>query len=925
MLENKFKKNGKIYFDVDEIPKRNALALQTLTEVINCYNENSAQDEAFNQRRNEAVDDLKEICFNTYGAAANVYIFGSCINGFGTKTSDVDCFVMSNFDLSRKNSYYNPLLNSMKRKVSPFKLTNFVRRGNHPILTVKHKRNGMDLDITFSSNYDPRQDVLENSALLNAYAQKNVKVASVGRFIKYVLSKEPSLGSAKVGGLSSYAHIIMFIYFLLHGRHKISHVLVRPPYINKEEVIGASEAEIFLDFLRFYACELESSAYAIDIRDFDVKKIKSIPKSDPSIFTLEDPIIEKNLGKSMSAKRVYELKLFYYHLLCTLSNHKMNESQLMAFINELGEQGLSQRQAPKLHPLCDPDKENAKPPRDRKRQNRPRDKGASSAITGENLNQVSDAAPLDPAVESSHTSMQATGKNDTSKKNRRKNKFKKAETPVPRGHGQEAVIVPEGEVFLQNDPYLLEDMMKEIEMPEKETLPTPKSRPKKQMVNIKSETAKLAKAMLGESRRLETKEDWNVVCYLGSDVAGDSRCLVAVPLLATLGFAVPAIQVGNNVSLEKLKCIPGFNPELKLEDMNSMLEKVGCFAGYSQDLNLVESKMSTILKSVETLKSNQLDLARQFSLLAACGIKHCFGDVGCVGKGRGDPAFQRARDITNITKSLDIKCRVHVSDATVPYSRMMGFPLEVRDVVNVLGGEGSSDIVDTISLQCAHLLQMTGKVESIKDGQNMALDVLASGQALSKFLEMLEAQGVSRDTTDKLRERKFEDVLPAAPHQTKIEAKFPGIVRDIRLDLLERFVANNLGGYGNGGQGVEIAVEIGSNVKVGSCLAVVHHSKETLTPKQKNMIHNTIFDIEKIFFNRVLDSFRNDEPEKKGKKRNSKSGSKNEAEKDKVEVKEEEKDGISCTFSTESVPKDYVVVVNTENGDDQRTVIEKKE
>lgn len=101
---------------------------------------------------------------------------------------------------------------------------------------------------------------------------------------------------------------------------------------------------------------------------------------------------------------------------------------------------------------------------------------------------MSDAAPLDPAVGSSHTNMQATGKNDTSKKNRRKNKFKKAETPVPRGHGQEAVIVPEGEVFLQNDPYLLEDMMKEIEMPEKETLPTPKSRPKKQMVNIKCKT-----------------------------------------------------------------------------------------------------------------------------------------------------------------------------------------------------------------------------------------------------------------------------------------------------------------------------------------------------------------------------------------------------------------------------------------------------
>ena len=39
---------------------------------------------------------------------------------------------------------------------------------------------------------------------------------------------------------------------------------------------------------------------------------------------------------------------------------------------------------------------------------------------------------------------------------------------------------------------------------------------------------------------------------------------------------------------------------------------------------------------------------------------------------------------------------------------------------------------------------------------------------------MLEAQGVSRDTTDKLRERKFEEVFPVTPHQTKIEARFSG-------------------------------------------------------------------------------------------------------------------------------------------------------
>ena len=34
----------------------------------------------------------------------------------------------------------------------------------------------------------------------------------------------------------------------------------------------------------------------------------------------------------------------------------------------------------------------------------------------------------------------------------------------------------------------------------------------------------------------------------------------------------------------------------------------------------------------------------------------------------------------------------------------------------------------------------------------------------------------------------------------------------------------------------------------------------------------------------------------------------------KDEVKDEVKEGVSSTTSTDSVPKDYVVVVNTENG-----------
>jgi len=479
-------------------------------------------------------------------------------------------------------------------------------------------------------------------------------------------------------------------------------------------------------------------------------------------------------------------------------------------------------------------------------------------------------------------------------------------------------------LILQNDPYRLEDMMKEIETPEKVS-PLPAKNPDR-ITEIRSETAKLTKAMVQENKRLETKEEWKVVNYIGTDVMGDSRYLVAVPLLAALGFKVPSIQVGNNISMEKLKCIPGFNPELTLDQMNSMIENIGCFCGYSQDLNLVESKMNLIMKSVGTFQSSQLDLARFFSLTAACGTTHCFGDVKCRGKRDQTAVFKQAGDITSLTRELGIKCRVHVSDSTVPYSRMLGYPLEIQDVVEILSGDGSSDVLDVLALQCSHLLQMSGRVESLKDGEKMVLDVLAKGEGLTKFLEMLAAQGVSRDHVEKLRARKYDEVLTRAGYQTRVESRFPGIVRDIRLDNLERVLTNRLGGYGGGGPGIEVSVDIGSKVNVGTCLAIIHHSEETLAPKIKNVVY-TAFDIEKVQFNRIIRTFRNDESDKKQqrKNRNSKSGSKSDTDKqDKKADKDERNEAVQSSASSESVPKDYVVVVNTENGE-ERTVIEKKD
>lgn len=59
---------------------------------------------------------------------------------------------------------------------------------------------------------------------------------------------------------------------------------------------------------------------------------------------------------------------------------------------------------------------------------------------------------------------------------------------------------------------------------------------------LSAETAKLTKAMIEENKKLNKPEDWVVVSYSSTDVMGDSRSLVATPLLAQLGFKAPSIH-----------------------------------------------------------------------------------------------------------------------------------------------------------------------------------------------------------------------------------------------------------------------------------------------------------------------------------------------------------------------------------------------
>eukprot|EP00116_Pleurobrachia_bachei_P000712 sb/3460974/ len=621
MEKEEIQYNGKVFFSDADLPARSNLAVNVLTNLIRAMDERIAPDEQYNKNRNEATDDLTEACEHAFpGQSSKVFVYGSCINGFGSKNSDVDCFVMTRCNLNNKGSYFNPMLREI-RSNRKFSLLHSVRRAKVPIITIKHN-NGIEMDVSFASDTDPKEDVLENSALLNSYAQSSEKITAVGRFLKFVLSCEPVYGTAKMSGLSSYSHVIMFLYFLLHSKYKAKHVKVTRPITEVyENEITQPEGEIFLDFLKFYACEFDSSKNAVDIRPEHVTKVST---GNTAIWTIEDPIVEKNLGRTMPPGRTFEMKLFYYNLLVTLSDHRMNEECLLKEI----EQGIQISKRPDINPLAKPDKVNKQQEakkqnrRDRKKKpNQQEDSEAGPSASPSKNTKKPDPKSITKTIENKPGS--------SAKKQRNK---------------KQGTSSSEGDIVVINDESL-DQMMGELKIEDS-------------LTHTKQERKSVKTIMEENFTKLSVDPDWKVVYYstVGQG-CGDNRSLLVIPILAALGLKVPGLLVISSLSfllsadsmgspLEKLKCIPGFRGNLSVEEMNNLLDNVGCFIATTK---VEETTTSDPYQDSEKNKSSD-DLDWKAALIGSTGAQYVMGDVGCIGK---DTVMGQKKMLRGLRNSLD--------------------------------------------------------------------------------------------------------------------------------------------------------------------------------------------------------------------------------------------------------------------------------
>lgn len=332
------------------------------------------------------------------------------------------------------------------------------------------------------------------------------------------------------------------------------------------------------------------------------------------------------------------------------------------------------------------------------------------------------------------------------------------------------------------------------------------------------ETAALTDAMLASGERLPARPR---VDKHSTGGIGDKTSLVLAPLLACCGLVVPMIS-GRGLgttggTLDKLEAIPGFRTDLSLAEIEQISERVGCvITGASEEIAPADKKLYALRDVTATVPSIPLITASIMSKKLAESLDALVLDVKF-----GSGAFMKsledarllARSLVDTGKRMGVKTTALLTDMNQPLGRMAGNLVEVHESLATLRGKGPADLWECTRELGAELLVSTGKVADREAARERLVSEIASGRALTKFREMVTAQGGKLDR------------LAAIGKGTNVPARRAGHVSSIDTERLGIAIIELGGGRKQMGDkidhavGLEMLVRIGDPIKRGQRLA----------------------------------------------------------------------------------------------------------
>jgi pyrimidine-nucleoside phosphorylase len=364
----------------------------------------------------------------------------------------------------------------------------------------------------------------------------------------------------------------------------------------------------------------------------------------------------------------------------------------------------------------------------------------------------------------------------------------------------------------------------------------------------RAETAALTDAMLrsGEVLDLSGIAKKKVDKHSTGGV-GDKTSLVLAPLAAVAGVTVPMISgrgLGHTGgTLDKLEAIPGFNVNLAVPEFRRVLEVCGCaMIGQTAEIAPADRKLYALRDVTGTVESPYLICASIMSKKMAEGIDALVLDVktgsGAFMKSEKDAAFL-AELMVETGERMGKRTVALITDMDQPLGNMIGNALEVVEVVDVLRGGGPQDLRDLCLELAAWMLHLGGVSKTVAEGKQESAKLLASGQALERFRQMVELQGGDPRVVDDPK------TLPQARHSQQVLSAKEGYIASLQCEQVGTACVILGGGRERKEDSVDPAVgivlhrKVGDRVAAGEPIATIYYNSGSRVERAQQLLEES--------------------------------------------------------------------------------------
>lgn len=342
---------------------------------------------------------------------------------------------------------------------------------------------------------------------------------------------------------------------------------------------------------------------------------------------------------------------------------------------------------------------------------------------------------------------------------------------------------------------------------------------------------------------------------------GDKTSLLIAPTLAAAGaraarenrrsVAVPMIS-GRSLghtggTLDKLETIPGFSTQLDLPRTMEVLR--ACHAvlvGQTPTLVPADRVLYAMRDHTGTVESPYLITASIMSKKLAEDLRGLVLDVK-TGSGAFMPSYELSQQLAGLMvatgEASGTRTVALLTTMDEPLGRYSGNWLEVMECVQILQGHRyplSADLITLSNVLSGWMLHLAGHAETPEAGQQLADEILLSGEAYAAWLKLVAAQGGDV--------RVFDDLAaqhrPAASRQWL--APRAGFLQSMDCKQVGWAVQRLGAGRARPGDpvsahaGLEVHAKLGQRVEAGQPVFTLYSEDTALLKEPAAMLRETV-------------------------------------------------------------------------------------